>query len=233
MKKIFYIVLLAVVGMTMYSCSDDYETYAEQRDYELSHLSSFVNNPSLGEIKGKKINVISEEQFLANDTVTDVSKNEFVLFENGVYMQIVRRGCGSVLKYGESASILCRFKEYNLNGDSLFTTNCDPLSYQDAYDKIDVLNLSGTFKASFSKCDDNSSYYQGVMVNRYSQIYGAVIDVPGGWTIPLSYIKLGRPTSADEEIAKVRLIVPHSEGHAWAQNQVCAFYYEITYERGL
>ena len=85
MKKIFYIVLLAVVGMTMYSCSDDYETYAEQRDYELSHLSSFVNNPSLGEIKGKKINVISEEQFLANDTVTDVSKNEFVLFEDGVY----------------------------------------------------------------------------------------------------------------------------------------------------
>ena len=136
MKKIFYIVLLAVVGMTMYSCSDDYETYAEQRYYELSHLSSFVNNPSLGEIKGKKINVISEEQFLANDTVTDVSKNEFVLFENGVYMQIVRRGCGSVLKYGESASILCRFKEYNLNGDSLFTTNCDPLSYQDAYDKL-------------------------------------------------------------------------------------------------
>ena len=67
MKKIFYIVLLAVVGMTMYSCSDDYETYAEQRDYELSHLSSFVNNPSLGEIKGKKINVISEEQFLANE----------------------------------------------------------------------------------------------------------------------------------------------------------------------
>ncbi len=61
----------------------------------------------------------------------------------------------------------------------------------------------------------------------------SVRDVPGGWTIPLSYIKLGRPTSADEEIAKVRLIVPHSEGHAWAQNQVCAFYYEITYERGL
>ena len=231
MKKILYIVLLAVVGLTMYSC-DDYETYAEQRDYEISRISSFISNPTQGEIKGKKINVISEEEFL-KDTITDLSKNEFVLLGNGVYMQIVRRGCGSILKNGECTTVLCRFKEYNLNGDSLFTTNCDPQSYQDAYDKIDVLNLSGTFKASFSKCDDNSSYYQGVMVNRYSQIYGGVIDVPGGWTIPLSYIKLGRPTSADEEIAKVRLIVPHSEGHAWAQNQVCAFYYEITYERGL
>ena len=60
MKKILYVVLLAVVGLTMYSC-DDYETYAEQRDYEISRISSFINNPTQGEIKGKKINVISEE----------------------------------------------------------------------------------------------------------------------------------------------------------------------------
>ena len=57
MKKILYVVLLAVVGLTMYSC-DDYETYAEQRDYEISRISSFINNPTQGEIKGKKINVM-------------------------------------------------------------------------------------------------------------------------------------------------------------------------------
>ena len=84
MKKILYIVtLLVVVGMTCISC-DDYETYEQQRDYERSKISSFINNPPMGEIKGQKITVISEAEFL-KDTVTDLSKNEFVLFEDGVY----------------------------------------------------------------------------------------------------------------------------------------------------
>ena len=226
MKKILYVVLLAVVGLTVYSC-DDYETYAEQRDYERSRISSFVDNPSMGEIKGKKINVISEDEFLANDTTTDVSKNEFVLFGNGVYMQIVRRGCGSVLKDGETTSVLCRFKEYNINGDSLFNRNDNPLYQQVLYDKFDVRNVSGTFEASFSKTEDNVGY-QSQMYKVYNSA-----SVPAGWLVPLTYIKLGRPTKEGEEIAKVRLIVPHDQGQVMASQQVCAFYYEITYERGI
>ena len=235
MRKILYVVVsLVAIGMTIWSC-DDYEDYSELRDYELSAVSRFVDNPSFGEIMGKKINVISEKEFL-KDTITDVSKNEFVLFENGVYMQIVRRGCGSVLKNGEKAAVLCRYKEYNINerNDSavLVSFNDDPVKYQSLYDKIDVVNNSGTFKKSWSLTEDNAGYQSRVYAY-YASKYKTSISVPEGWLVPLSYIKLGRPQKDGDEIAKVRLIVPHEMGHEVALNRVCAFYYEITYERGI
>jgi hypothetical protein len=235
MRKILYVVVsLVAFGMTIWSC-DDYEDYSELRDYELSAVSRFVDNPSFGEIMGKKINVISEKEFL-KDTITDVSKNEFVLFENGVYMQIVRRGCGSVLKNGEKAAVLCRYKEYNINerNDSavLVSFNDDPVKYQSLYDKIDVVNNSGTFKKSWSLTEDNTGY-QSRLYAYYASKYKTSISVPEGWLVPLSYIKLGRPQKDGDEIAKVRLIVPHEMGHEVALNRVCAFYYEITYERGI
>ncbi len=235
MRKILYVVVsLVTIGMTIWSC-DDYEDYSELRDYELSAVSRFVDNPSFGEIMGKKINVISEKEFL-KDTITDVSKNEFVLFENGVYMQIVRRGCGSVLKNGEKAAVLCRYKEYNINerNDSavLVSFNDDPVKYQSFYDKIDVVNNSGTFKKNWSLTEDNTGY-QSRLYAYYASKYEISISVPEGWLVPLSYIKLGRPQKDGDEIAKVRLIVPHEMGHEFALNRVCAFYYEITYERGI
>ena len=242
MKKILYILTLAVVGITMYSCTDDYETYEEKRDYERSAISRFIDNPTQGEIKGKKINVISEEEFL-KDTITDLSKNEFVHFSNGVYMQIVRRGCGGILKNGESATMICRFKEYNLNTTDdtkrLSLMNDAPNTDQQYYEKIDVLNNSGTFIASWCKKEDKTGYH-GTMPNAYytTDRNGYIVsrtEVPQGWCVPLSYIKLGRPTNENEEIAKVRLIVPHDMGHliASSSDNIYAYYYEITYERGV
>ena len=139
MKKIFYaVVSLVAVCMTISSC-DEYESYAEKRDYELSRLSSFIDNPTFGEIKGKKISVISESEFL-KDTVTDLSKNEFVKFGNGLYMQIVRRGCGNMLKESEHATMLCRLKEYNVNATAdslrLVVWNDDPKTDQPYYEKV-------------------------------------------------------------------------------------------------
>lgn len=235
MKKLFYIVtvLLAIVCGGLTSCDDDYEKYADQRDREISALSRFVENPTLGEIAGKKVNVISEEKFL-KDTITDVSKNEFVRFSNGVYMQIVRRGCGSILKNGESAIMICRFKEYNINGDSLMLENNTSEDYV-AYEKINVKNTSGTFSPSFCKREDGL-YYQSAMYYayyNYCKSHYLEPNVPSGWCVPLSYIKLGRLKNAGEEIAKVRLIVPHDQGHLFASYNVCAMYYEITYERGI
>lgn len=212
MKKILYTLLCAVVAVTMISC-DDVETYAEQRDAERAAISKYLVD--------NKIKVISEKDFLANDTTTDVSKNEYVLFESsGVYMQIVNRGCGEILKKGESADVLSRFKEYNVNGDSLQLTN---MSLTTGYlcDKYNVKNTSGSFTASF-----NTS--SSLMYLAYSSA-----SVPAGWLIPLSYIRLGRPAEEGDEIAKVRLIVPHDQGHQYASKGVYACFYELSYQRGL
>jgi hypothetical protein len=49
--------------------------------------------------------------------------------------------------------------------------------------------------------------------------------------VPLNYVKIGRPENEGEETAKVRLIVPHSQGTADASSSVTPYYYEITYQR--
>jgi len=196
----------AVIALT--ACND-HETYADQKKRERTAIKAFIQD--------QNINVISEEEF-KRDTITDVSKREFVLFDNtGIYMQIVRKGCGEKIKSGETTNVLCRFNEYNLLTDSLIHTN-NVLYYASLPDKMAVTNMLGTFTASFTS---------GVMMSYYGS------SVPAGWLIPLSYVNVGRMVSDGDELAKVKLIVPHSQGSSTALANVTPCYYELTYERGL
>ena len=105
--------MLALLSMA--SCSH-YETYAEQKEKETKAIRQYIAD--------QNISVISEEEFHNKGRVTDISKNEYVLFAaSGVYMQIVRQGCGSIIKDGETCTVLCRFSERNLLTDSLLLTN--------------------------------------------------------------------------------------------------------------
>lgn len=210
MKKLalFFIGLLAV----MFVSCNDYETYAEQRDRENSAISRFIRDSS--------ITVINESQFAEQGYTTDLDKNEFVLMKSsGVYMQIVRDGCGEKIKNGETTTVLCRFTERNLLTDSIQLTN-DILAFASIPEKMSVTNTNGTFSASF---DTSSS----LMYTFYSSA-----SVPSGWLIPLNYIKVGRQVSSDDEIAKVNLIVPSTQGHQYASSGVYPCYYTITYEKG-
>lgn len=212
MGKIKFILFAFAAIFTLMSC-DDTESYADQKKKERAAINSYITK--------NKIKVISESEFFEQDTTTDVSKNEYVLFDNtGVYMQIIREGCGEKLKDGETATVLCRFTEWNLLTDSLQLTN-DILGLASQVDKMSVKNISGTFKASF---------VAGSSV--MNTMYGTT-SVPSGWLVPLTYIKLGRPSNPDEEIAKVKLIVPHTQGHQYATSGVYPCMYEITYQRGL
>lgn len=212
MGKIKLALLACAALFTLMSC-DDTESYADQKKKERSAIRSYIAK--------ENIKVITEKEFHAQDSTTDVSKNEYVLFETtGVYMQIIREGCGEKLKDGETATVICRFKEWNLLTDSLQLANNIENSSLNFPDLMSVKNTSGTFKASF---------IQGSSV-MYS-IYGSG-SVPAGWLAPLSYIKIGRPAKPGEEIAKVKLIVPHTQGHKYASSGVYPCLYEITYQRG-
>lgn len=211
MKKLSYMFVLFLALCATQACNDT-ETYAEQLASERSAIAKYIADSA--------VTVISEAQFKANNYTTDVSKNEFVLFESsGVYMQIVREGCGEKLKDGETAYVLCRFTERNIKTDSLQLSN-DILYYANIPEKMSVSNTSGTFTGSFVSG-------QSLMESAYGST-----AVPGGWLTPFTYIKLGRPATADEEIAKVRLIVPASQGQSYASQYVYPCLYDITYERG-
>lgn len=218
MRKIFSLLAAALLLSGLSSCNDS-ETYQEKRDKEITAINSYIAE--------KNVKVISETQFFAQDSTTDVSKNEFVLFEaSGVYMQIVRKGCGEKLRDGETANVLCRFTEYNLmlGADSITLTN-DRAGYATSVEKMTVTNTSGTFSGTFAT---TSMMYQA-----YGQGSGtAYASLPSGWLVPFGYIRLGRPAKEGDEVAKVRIIVPHKEGHLTASNYVTPYLYELTLERG-
>ena len=120
MRTLKSLVIGLLCVMALASCSDS-ETYADQKKKERSAINAYIAK--------NKINVIKEEQFFAQDSMTDVSKNEYVLFNSsGVYMQIVRKGCGKKLQNQETATVLCRFTERNLLTDTIQLSN-DNLTY--------------------------------------------------------------------------------------------------------
>ena len=202
--------MAACLTLFMLAACHDTETYADQKKKERAAIRSFIEKQG--------IKVISEAEFKA-DSTTDVSKKEFVLFENtGIYMQIVRKGCGEKIKTGETANVLCRFNEYNLLKDTLQLSN-NILYFSSLPDKLTVTNTLGTFTATF---------ISGVMKINYS-----TTAVPAGWLIPLSYVNVGRLLKEDDQLARVNLIVPHSQGTSTALASVVPCYYEITYERGI
>lgn len=223
-KRIPFLLLALVTLFT--ACSDD-DTYADRVKRERKQIAAFLesgvkvmSSDSVGyllDIPGN-IKVISEEEFYANDSTTDVSKNEYVLFSgSGVYMQIVRKGIGEKLAEGKTASILLRYAEYNIGNDTLQTTNRIQ-TYATMPDVMTCTNSAGLFSGSFTS---------GVMLNTYSSS-----SVPSGWLIPLAFINLGRQTSDDSGVALVRLIVPSSQGQSDASYNIYPCLYEISYQRG-
>jgi hypothetical protein len=220
------ILMLGIVSPIFCACEDE-DTYAEMRKTEGAQISNFLNygtkvvDKETGDITLEvkaPIKVISETEFYANDTTTNVADNEYVLLAgSGVYMQILREGTGERLQDGESATVICRHLEFNIAGDSIQSSNLESAATEIYPDRMTVQKNYGTITASFSS---------GLMSN----LYGS--SVPSGWILPLQFIKLGRQSSPDGEVAKVRIIVPSTEGQKDAMNGVYPCFYEITYTKG-
>lgn len=222
---LFLLFVFAAVGLFC-SC-DDEETYADRREKENQQIQNFLNTGvSLTDTNSDTysinvpggINVISESDFAAKGYTTDVTRNEYVLFNSsGVYMQIMRKGPGTPLAEGETATVLVRYTEYDIASAYIRSTNVLN-SYAVMPDVMTCSNSYGTIQASF---------LSGVMKNTYD-----TSTVPAGWLIPLKYINLGRQESEDEEVARVRVIVPSTQGQINASANVYACFYDISYTRG-
>lgn len=231
MKYFRYLCVMCLLGILCGACKDD-ESYADQKEKERKAIKAFMARDPLvlydesGDelLNIPKIKVISQIQFEAQDSMTDASKNEYVLFgSTGIYMQIVRKGPGEKIKHGETKRVICRFWEYNILGDSLQSTNRTPYWVTNP-DILDVSNNSGTISASFN-IDDEVANGGGAMYLMYKSV-----SVPTGWLVPLTYVNLGRQKSEDEGIALVRMIVPHNQGTTNAANNVYPSFYEISFQ---
>lgn len=204
MKKLFYLFpLLLLIGIFFQAC-DDYETYAEMKEKERDAIRAFI--------KEQNIKEISLEEFYAQDSLTNVEENEYVLFpDNGVYMQIVRKGTGGKMEDGERADVYSRYVEVNIKSRDTLSGNLFDAANPDVFT---LTYKNGSYTGSFT---------QGYMNSNYGS------SVPSGWLVPMPYINLGRKLS---DLAKVRLIVPHSQGQSTATQYVYPCFYEITYQKG-
>ena len=204
MRKSFIAIVVLAALLVVHACTD-YETYGDKKKQERASISQFISDSAFV--------IITESQFQNQGNMTNGDKEFVLLNKSGVYMQIVRKGCGDPIKDGERVGLLCRFFEMNIQD----TTGMTNMYAAYDLDKMTVERSGSTYAATFT---------QGLM---YSS-YGA--SVPEGWLVPLDYINVGRPSKPGDEIAKVRLIVPHSQGTTNnAKSNVYPYYYEITFER--
>ena len=218
MKKYSYIIALLMAVVVLAGC-EKYETYSDMKKKEQDAIEAFISEQG--------IQVIDQTTFEAQGNKTDLASNQFVKFtRNGVYMQIVREGCGSVLEETKMVNVLCRFMEKNIQSGDVVVRNDVHASLSTLGNGVDVSQYLDKMSVVRTGTTITASFISGMMYN-----YHGSASVPGGWLVPLNYVKIGRPENEGEETAKVRLIVPHSQGTADASSSVTPYYYEITYQR--
>ncbi len=196
-RNIFLYTLLSL----LFIACDDTVTYSEMKEKEIETIKNFI--------KEQGINVISYQEFIANDTVTNVERNEYVEID-GVYMQIVNNpkdeSDARRIKDGETRNMYVVYSEKNIQSGEMLSYN----TYYPDPDEMRVSNNSGSYSAAF---------VSGVMLNLYSSSY-----VPTGWLVPFSYLWFTRHSS---QHARVNLIVPHTKGTSNATTYVYPCFYEI------
>ena len=196
--------------VTFVACND-YETYGEKKDKERDAINQFIADSA--------IVVINQAQFVSQGNTTNLERNEFVYLDNsGVYMQIVHKGCGNPVADGETTVLLVRFYEQCIQDTLAIFNDASPLEP----DYMTISRSGSTYSGTFTS---------GRWYSTYVSSYSGTATVPNGLLVPFPYINVGRPRTADDAIAKVRLIVPHSQGHTMASSYVYAYYYEITFEK--
>ena len=226
-----YIVLclaMVVTALAVVSCGQSDTSYAEQKKRESKAIDSFLKRNVVIVHDGDtllnigKINPISEEEFVNQDSTTDLERNEYVRFERiGVYMQIVRKGTGSYIGRNETRQVSARFWEYNILGDSLQLSNVNGV-YIANPEVMNISNNYGTFSGSYETSLSTGS----LIYNTYGSS-----SVIAGWLAAMPYLRLGRQ-NGEEGVAKVRLIVPHSQGQVHATTNVYPCFYELVLTGG-
>ena len=226
-SKLLLLPLLILEFTAVFQSCDDDETYADKRKREEKQIQAFLSSgveiktydqsETVISIPGN-IRVITEGQFYANDSTTDVSKNEYVKFgQTGVYMQILDKGTGKKLEEGDSERIIVRYTEIDLTTDSILTTNT---------------LISTEMEPDIMSCSNNLGIYSGTFLQgRMMQAYQTAA-VPSGWFAPFPFINFGRLNSETASLAHVRLIVPSSQGQPNASANVYPCFYDIKFQRG-
>lgn len=225
-KQIFYLLFISCV---LQGCNKGI-TYADQKENEKDDIQSWILKHDY--------KIISEEQFYKQDSLTN--ENEFVLLkESGIYMNIIQRGKGKRILDDGRYTIISRYLEIALSDIENFFVTGDTLSGNMKLRNYPVFGPENWGLPQYMAQPDNyiltidkNNYKASFKENSMMAYVYKTASVPSGWLIPLRFLKPASsiPTLPSEDIARVKLIVPHSQGSAQAMKYVYPCLYEITYQ---
>jgi len=196
MRKLVLIFLPFMLCSIFLMACRDTVTYAEQLEEEQDAIDALI--------KDSGIVVLTQSEFYAKDSVTNVSRNEYVQLGSGVYMQIVNRGSTNpVDTFRSNDEVLVRFTEYNIM-DSMSVV-CSNAAQPGTVD---------VFRYTVSGTSISGIFLSGVMYANYQSS-----TVPSGWLTVFPYIRDG---------AHVKLIVPSKMGHNTSAQYVRPYFYDLT-----
>ncbi|MCC8186817.1 MAG: DUF4827 domain-containing protein [Bacteroides sp.] len=209
-KLIFFLLSFCILGSVFYSC-DNSKTYAEKLADERKAINKYIADHN--------IKVIPEEEFL-KDTVTDVSKNEYVYFDTGVYMQIVDRGTEEVTDtFRNNDIVLARYVEYSImTGDTIIDiTDTHYGSYPEGFRLVrSGSSISGLFLLT------EPGVYP-TLSELYYYAYGySITGVMNGWLQSIQFLR---------DKSHVKLIIPSKMGHTYSSAAVYPYYYDVYFQR--
>ncbi len=220
MKNFYIQILLGLLVLVGLQACNDGKTYGELVEEEEDAIARYISQHN--------IKVISKDQFFANDSTT--AENEYAFFKDkGIYMNIVYPGDAEEILPDGSHVLLSRFVEVlmkdvpdlgRVTGDTLLKN-----MYANDYPGMQMK------PEEYSVVIENKTNYMGTFTGRYSlmaRTYEGNTAVPTGWLFPLQFIKPARTTQSSK-VARVKLILPHSEGSFYASRFVYPCFYEITY----
>lgn len=189
-RIITYVFAAAAISLQLVSC-DDGMTYAERMEQERDIIDAFLADSGFYYVES-----------FPTDSFMD--RKEFMLFPDGMYMQVEDFGSGREFRSGDMVTV--RFTEVNLSNQ--LTVSNIAASHPDVF----RYQVSGSTKTGIFVSDELGDAF---MVSLYSST-----AVPSGWLLPLDYVRSG---------SRVRLIVPHKLGQTDATYYVYPCYYEIDY----
>lgn len=183
----------------MFQACDNSKTYAEMLDEEKDAVNAFIKST---------ISVLFLRVTLKqNGYKTDTTKNEYVAFSNGVYMQIVDKGIVTDKPENDSIKnnniVAVRSVEHDIKAND---TTCFNVvlpgfeNYPNYYTYPDVFRYV-----------DNGTSVAGVFTEGSMYAKYGTTDVPPGWLLALKYVT---------NYAHVRMIVPSKMGHQSANQYV-------------
>lgn len=201
MKKLTLLFFFLTALCVAFQACDDTMTYAEMKEREDDAIDAFIRDSS--------ITVITQSEFYAQDSTTNLERNEFVQLASGVYMQIVDKGIeGDTVKNNDE--IMVRFTEYNILDNYLSYSNLTIASMVEGFRyTVSTSSIAGIFLT-----DGYAGYYP-------STVLGGSTAVPAGWLVPWNYIY---------NKSHVKLIVPSDMGTQNAMSGVVPYYYDIYYQ---